>query len=106
MSLRAVAVDGLCALLCAPATAKPSKKRGPLAAYIDPSSPDDPARPKKRPSKALSIVLLVDRSLTPSGHARPWNGTDALSLLRRAVGEDDVVALLAFDTSTEVLVKP
>ena len=90
-------------LLCGLSQGKPRKKRsGTFAAYIDPAAPEDPPRPKP---KSLSVVLLIDKS---GLHHDSWRSEAAVPTLEvlRNLTDNDRVAVLAFSSSVDVVLKP
>jgi hypothetical protein len=111
MSMRAVVVVGLVALLCGAADAAPKKakkRKGTFAAYIDPSAPDDPPPPPPPPEPKpgwLSIVVLVDRTAETSGAK-----LDFAKLVIRgddmATWGDDLIAVLAFNDTVDYVLRP
>lgn len=109
MSMRAVVVGLVALLLCSRSEAAPAKhvpkRKGTFAAYIDPAAPPDPPRPAPRKPERVSIVLLIDQTMT-SGQSYESIAWTAGHDLRVGLLGEDLVAVMAFESRAKVVVKP
>jgi Mg-chelatase subunit ChlD len=102
----------LFAVLCGVADAAPKKRKGPFADFIEASAPADPPRPKAPQTQPAredretdrTIIFVIDRSASMDGPK-----LDAAKRLVRtttsALGEDDLVAVIASDDAPSVVVR-
>jgi hypothetical protein len=100
----------LVALLGGLADAAPTKRpkrKGTFAAYIDPAAPADPPRPQPPKPNPLSVVVLIDTSRIPFDFdTYRWDLHYLMSDVTRALTEDDLIAVMTFDASVELAMKP
>jgi hypothetical protein len=105
MQMRAAVVVGIVALVSGAADARPKKRRGVFAAYIDPAAPID--RPRTAPNtEPLAILFVVQRPSFPDANVWPWDAASRALELRDAAIEEDLVGVMAFDSTVDTVLKP